>query len=169
MRARPARERHRRNPTPRLALRPRALTLLLSAAALVWWSEATACGASNWVATVASGSKGEAQATSLPATPGSVGATCAAPTTAKTIKVTWSAVSLATSYSVYDATTSASGTYTQIASGVTGTSWTSGALANGTNYWFKVTALIGTKWASTQSAASPESTINSTTPFCVQP
>jgi hypothetical protein len=167
--ARPARERLPRNRTPGLGLRPRALTLALTAAALVWWCETTACGASNWVATVATGSKGESKATSLPATPGSVGATCAAPTTAKTIKVTWSAVSLATSYSVYDATTSASGTYTQVASGLTGTSWTSSTLTSGTNYWFKVTALIGTKWASAQSAASPESTINNTSPFCVQP
>jgi hypothetical protein len=169
MRARAARERLRRNRRTCLGLGPRALTLALTAAALVWWSEATACGASNWVATVAAGSTGESPATSLPAAPGSVGATCAAPTTAKTVKVTWSAVSLATSYSVYDATTSASGTYTQVASGISGTSWTSGTLTNSTNYWFKVTALIGTKWASGQSVASPESTIHSTAPFCVQP
>jgi hypothetical protein len=169
MGARPARERPRPRRRSGLGLRPRTLTLALTAAALVWWGEATACGASNWVATVASGSKGESQARSLPATPGGVGAVCAAPTTAKTIKVTWSAVSLATSYSVYDATTSASGTYTQVATGVTATSWTSGTLTSGTNYWFKVAALIGTKWVSAQSAASPESTINSTSPFCVQP
>jgi hypothetical protein len=150
-------------------VRLRAPTLALTAAALVWWSEATACGASNWVATVASGSKGESQATSLPATPGSVGATCAAPTTAKTIKVTWSAVSLATSYSVYDSTTSATGTFSLLAGGVTGTSWTSGTLTSGKNYWFKMTATIGNNWISAQSAASPESTINSTAPFCVQP
>ena len=169
MRARPARERLRRNRRPGRGLRPRTLTLALTAAALVWWSEVTACGASNWAATVATGSKGESEAKSLPATPGSTGATCAAPTTAKTIKVTWSAVLLATSYSVYDATTSASGTYTQVASGVIGTSWTSGTLTSATNYWFKVTALIGTKWVSAQSSASPESTINSVSPFCVQP
>jgi hypothetical protein len=138
-------------------------------AALAWFGAVTACGASNWVASVASGSKGESQATSLPGAPAGAGAVCAAPTTAKTIKVTWSAVSLATSYTVYDATTSASGTYTAVASGVTGTSWTSGTLTNGTNYWFKVNALVGTKWASAQSAASPESTINSSSPFCVQP
>jgi hypothetical protein len=149
--------------------RPRTLGLALAVAVFVWWGQAAACGASNWVAQVASGSKGESQAATLPAAPGGVGAVCAAPTTAKTIKVTWSAVSRATTYSVYDTTTSASGTYALVASGVTTTSWTSGTLTSATNYWFKVTALIGTNWASVQSAASPESTINSTTPFCVQP
>ena len=130
---------------------------------------AVACGASNWVAALSSGSKGESQAKTLPSAPGSVAAACAAPTTNSTIKVTWAAVTLATSYSVYDATTSANGTYSLLASGVSGTSWTSGTLSSGTNYWFKVTASIGSNWVSAKSAASGESTINALTPFCVQP
>lgn len=74
-----------------------------------------------------------------------------------------------TSYSVYDSTTSATAIFTLVASGVTGTSWTSGALSNNTNYWFEVAALIGTNWASATSAASGESTIKNSSPNCVQP
>jgi len=69
----------------------------------------------------------------------------------------------------YDSTTSATGSYTLVASGVTGTAWTSGTLTNNTNYWFEVTALIGANWASVTSAASPESTIKPQSPLCVQP
>ncbi len=125
--------------------------------------------ASNWVVHLAAGSKGESQASVLPAAPAGVAATCATPTTAKTIKVMWNAVTHATTYSVYDSTTSAGGTYSLIASGASGTSWTSGALTSGTNYWFEVVAIVGSNWASVKSSASAENTINSTNPFCVQP
>jgi hypothetical protein len=147
----------------------RRLALVLATASVVWWSQAVACGASNWAASLATGSKGESQADALPAAPSGVTATCAAPTTAKTIKVSWAAVPLATSYSVSESTTSATGSYALVASGVTGISWTSGALSNNTNYWFEVTALIGSNWVSAKSAASGESTINHSAPFCVQP
>ena len=70
---------------------------------------------------------------------------------------------------MYDSTTSATGTYSLAASGVTGTSWTSGTLTSGTNYWFEVTVNIGSNWASGKSSATGESTINSVTPFCIQP
>ena len=163
-RARPGRTRR-----PALRPHPRSVALALTASAVVWWSQAAACGATNWSAPVASGSKGESQSKALPAAPGGVGAACAAPTTSKTVKVTWSAVSLATGYPVYDSTTSATGSYTLVASGVTGTAWTSGTLTNNTNYWFEVTALIAANWASVTSAASPESTIKPQSPLCVQP
>jgi hypothetical protein len=153
----------------RLLTQRRRLALAFATASVVWWNQAAACGASNWAASLAIGSKGESQADPLPAAPGSVAAACAAPTTAKTITVSWAAVPLATGYSVYDSTTSATGSYTLVASGVPGTSWTSGALSNNTNYWFEVTALIGSNWAGAKSASSGESTINHSSPFCVQP
>jgi len=59
--------------------------------------------------------------------------------------------------------------YGLVASGVSGTSWTSGALTSGTNYWFEVVAVVGSNWAGVTSSASAESSINSTNPFCVQP
>ncbi len=101
--------------------------------------------------------------------PSGAAAACAAPTTSKTIKVSWNAVTHATSYPVYDSTTSATGTYSLVASGVSTTSWTSGTLTAGTNYWFEVVTVIGSNWVSAKSSATAESTINSLSPFCVQP
>lgn len=75
----------------------------------------------------------------------------------------------ATTYSVYESTTTATGTYTSVATGVTTTSWTSGTLTAGTNYWFEVLAVIGTNWAGTRSVATGESTIQSSNPYCKQP
>ena len=147
----------------------RSLALFLVAGLCILLSDPAADAASNWVVHVAAGNKGESQATVLPVAPTGIAATCAAPTTSKTIKVTWNAVTHATTYSVYDSTTTAGGTYNLIASGVATTSWTSGALTSGTNYWFEVVAVVGSNWASPKSAASVESTINSVTPFCIQP
>ena len=118
---------------------------------------------------LAASSKGEAHAQALPSAPTGVSAACAAPTTSKTIKVSWSAVTHATNYSVYDSTTSATGTYSLVASGVATTSWTSGTLITGTHYWFEVTVTVGSNWASAKSSATAQSTINGANPFCTQP
>ena len=37
------------------------------------------------------------------------------------------------------------------------------------NYWFEVTAVVGSNWASAKSSATGESTINNSSPYCVQP
>lgn len=129
-----------------------------------------ATATTNWLVVLAAGSSGEAQAKALPAAPGAVTATCNAPTTSKVIKVTWSAVTNATNYAVYQATSTSStpGTYSKVTT-VTTTSWTSGTLTAGTNYWYEVVTTIGTNWAGAQSAATGESTINSGNPYCTQP
>jgi hypothetical protein len=127
-----------------------------------------AAGATSWIVVLHTNSAGEGHAQALPAAPASPAAACAAPTTAKTIKVTWTAVTHATAYSVYDSTTSATGTYTLVAGGIATNSYTTAALATG-NYWFEVTASVGTNWAGAKSSATGESTINSANPFCVQP
>jgi hypothetical protein len=114
--------------------------------------------ASNWVGVLGLGSHGEAQARVLPSAPSGVSAACTS-AFAKTIKVTWNTVATATTYSVYESTTSASTGYSLAASGVAGTSWTSGTLSNAT-YWFEVAAFIGTKWASPNSAATASHAIN---------
>ena len=56
-----------------------------------------------------------------------------------------------------------------VASGVATNSWTSATLAAAKNYWFEVTAAVGSNWTSAKSSATSESTINSVSPFCVQP
>jgi hypothetical protein len=115
--------------------------------------------ASNWVVHVATTNSGEAHATVLPVAPASPVAACTSPATNRTIKVTWTAVTHATTYSVYQSTTSATGAYTLIASGVTTATWTSGTTTG--NYWFEVAALIGTNWTGPKSAATTENTISS--------
>jgi cellulose 1,4-beta-cellobiosidase len=121
--------------------------------------------ATNWVPTLHASSAGQAQARGVPAAPTGATAACTS-SSAKTVKVSWTAVTRATSYTMYDTTTSASGTYTSAATGVTTTSWTSGTLS-AANYWFEVAAYAGTNWIGTKSTATAESTISSS--GCVQP
>ncbi len=109
-----------------------------------------------------SGSKGEAHAQAAPT---GVSAACTS-SSAQTVKVSWVGVSKATTYTVYDATTWATGTYTSIASGVTTSSWTSATLS-AANYWFEVTAYTGTNWVSAKSTVTAESRIS--TSGSVQP
>ena len=73
--------------------------------------------------------------------------------------MSWAAITHATTYGVYQSTTSATGTYTLVGS-VSTTSWTSGVLAAG-HYWYEVVANIGSNWASANSAATAKRTISS--------
>jgi len=134
----------RRNRWSRLLLAVPLTFALLSAPGIA--------SASSWVDTLASGSRGQAQAQVLPSAPVSVVALCTSPTT-KTIQVTWAALTHATSYSVYQSTTSASTGYSLAASGVIATSWTSGTLPKAT-YWFELAGYIGTNWVSPNSTAT---------------
>jgi hypothetical protein len=145
------------------------VVLAVGGALSVVYASGSAWAGTNWVVHLATGSKGEAHALALPAAPAGPAASCNAPATAKTIKVTWSAVTHATTYSVYDATTSANGTYSLVASGVATTSWTSGTLTSGTRYWFEVVGNVGNNWSSVKSGATGSSLINALTPFCSQP
>ena len=95
-------------------------------------------------------------------------ATCAAPSSAKTVTLTWTAVTHATGNTIYASTTSATATDTSIGT-VTTSPWTSGTLTSGTNYWFEVVANIGSNWSSGKSSVTSECTINSASPYCVQP
>lgn len=95
--------------------------------------------------------------------PTGVAAACTS-TTRYAIKVSWTASTQATSYTIYQAksTTTTPGTYTSVKSGTTGTSWTTGTLTTGYNYWNEVAAVLSTKWTSAKSAATGETTISST-------
>lgn len=117
--------------------------------------------ATKWLVHVASSSAGEGQAQILPVAPTGVTATCSVPAFNKTVKVAFGTVTHATTYSIYDSTTSSTGTYTLLASGVTATPWTSATLSAG-DYWFKVAAVFGSNWTGTQSTASAERIITGT-------
>jgi hypothetical protein len=113
--------------------------------------EATA--ASSWGVSVAAGSSGLGRAGALTAPTGVV-ATCAG---GRTVTVTWDAVPEAASFTIERSITSATSGFTDTATGQTGTSWTSGSLANGSTYWFRVRAVRGL-WTAT-SASSQGRTI----------
>lgn len=131
-------------------------TLLLAFVLLADCASAQA----SW-AIAANGRAGEATAAAAPSAPTGVTATCTTPT-GKTVDVTWTAVTHASTYKLWESTTSSTSGFTVIATGVTGTAWISGALAAG-KYWFEVSALVGTNWTSPNSSASAKRTITATT------
>jgi hypothetical protein len=115
----------------------------------------------------AAGSNGLAKALTLPGSPVSPAAACLSAST-KQVVVTWVAVPLATSYTIYRSSTSGTSGFGVTATGVTVTTWTSATLANG-NYWFAVAAVIGSNWTGPMSAATGETTTQSSSPQCKQP
>jgi hypothetical protein len=121
-------------------------------------SSGTAWATANWTVHVATVNSGEAHAQVLPTAPTPTSA-CTSPASAKTVKVSWTAITHATAYAVYQSDTTASGTYTLQTSGVATTSWTTAALTTG-DYWYEVVADVGSNWASTKSAASAERVIS---------
>jgi hypothetical protein len=84
------------------------------------------------------------------------------------IDVTWTVVDHASTYSIYQSTSSASGPYGLAASGVTGTAWNSGGIPAG-NYWFEVVAVVATNWAGPDSSPTGETTISVHPSACAQP
>src|SRR5579871_468861 len=78
--------------------------------------------ASNWNVALHSGSSGESRSQAKPSAPTGVTATCTS-SSAATVKVAWSSVAHATSYSLYESTTSASSGYSVVATNVTTTTW----------------------------------------------
>jgi len=121
--------------------------------------------ASTWTLTVRAVSNAEAQAKSPPGRPSGVSAACVS-TLGAGIQVSWSSVAGATSYAVYDSTTTSSGTYSPAGSGITSTSWTNSFGAG--NYYFEVQADQGANWASANSSPTGETTI-SLGLLCTQP
>lgn len=85
------------------------------------------------------------------------------------VSLTWNAVSGATSYTVKRATTSG-GPYTNVATGLTGTSYTNTGLTNGTTYYYVVSASnsAGSSANSAQASATPASSGNNAGNFVVQ-
>lgn len=133
----------------------RARRLLLVAASTLL--AATGVASASWPIGLAGSSAAEASAGAAPATPAGVTSACTSPT-ATTVKVSWSPVANATSYTIRQSTTSATSGYTTVATGITGATWTSASLATGT-YWFEVSAAIGDNWLSASSSAAGQRTI----------
>lgn len=73
--------------------------------------------------------------------------------TATTVTVGWNPVANATAYAILQSTISATSGFAVVATGISGSSWTSGGLATGT-YWFEVSATVGSNWTSPASTAA---------------
>jgi hypothetical protein len=101
-----------------------------------------------WMVPVNAGSHAQSQSlTPLPPTPS---AACVAGQ--KKITVTWGAIAHATTYSVYQSTTSATTGYA-LANTTATLSFTTGILSNGT-YWYEVATNMSTHWISVNSSAT---------------
>ncbi len=134
-----------------------SLAFGVSAVTLLCLDPAPMAVASNWSASIQLGSTAEGNSGSAPAAPTGVTATCTSPL-APTIAVTWNAASNASTYDVYQSTTSSSAGYVLAEGDVSGTSWTTGSLTMG-NYWFEVSASVGAFWASPNSTATAPRTV----------
>jgi hypothetical protein len=142
------------HPNRALAITARVIASLTCA---MLFSGVSSAAASNWTIPLHTAPTAQARAQGAPTTPTAVSAACVS-STLKQVKLTWTAVTHASSYTIYQSTTTATGTYTAVATGVTTSPWTSTTLASG-NYWYKVAASIGTNWTSVQSSATAERTI----------
>jgi hypothetical protein len=107
--------------------------------------------ASSW--TVRTATNSAALARSLtPNPPSTVTASCADALATRVIAVSWSSVEHATSYVVYQSTTSATSGYSVVATDVTTTAWLTATLKKGT-YWYAVASVVGSPgWTSSMSA-----------------
>lgn len=129
------------------------VVVLILLVLVVFWS-APGVAVTKWTVTLKTGSTGEAKSSF--SAPIGVTGTCVSPSQ-KIISVTWTALAHATSYTVYDSTTSSSTGFVVVASSVSGISWTSGSLGAGT-YWFQVSAHVS-NWTSANSASSSQRVI----------
>jgi len=121
--------------------------------------------AGTWNVVAAASATGLAQSVA-PQPPATVTAICTAPLTDRSITVSWTDASHATSYVVYRSTTSSTDGFTAVATDITSTTFTDSALKKAT-YWYAVAAITGSStWISPMSSPTAERQITST-PRCV--
>jgi hypothetical protein len=132
--------------------RPLRTSTLIAAIAVALFGCTSIAVATAWVVGLNTGSKGQGHSQTQPPAPsGTPTATCVS-TSTQTVKVAWTAVTHATTYTIYDSTTGSSGTYNSLATGVATNPYTTASLAAGT-YYFKVAAVVGSSpgWTGVQS------------------
>ena len=134
------------------------VTAIVSGVALA--SVATSCLAASgtWPVTLSSGGSGESAATGLTVT--GVAVACAP---GGEVTLSWNPVAVPAGYRVWEA--SGTGPYTTVATNLTTTTWTSGALASGT-YHFAVSTGNWHSWTSALSTPTTPVLIASSTPTC---
>ncbi len=131
--------------------------------ALLSLSVAGVAYASNWTVALRASSSAGAQAQALPAPPTAVTSACTAPASNQQITVTWTSVSNATEFEVWQSFNS--GSYSSVAT-LTGTAWTSSTgLAAGT-YSYEVSGQVGTNWVGGLSGPTATRTIKNGAKGC---
>jgi hypothetical protein len=130
-----------------------AIRVLVPALALVIVAWSLPAQASIWPVGLAASSKGQAQARSAPAAPTSPSAACSGLLLSPHLVVTWTGVPNASTYTVYQSTTAATGPFVVAATGITTTTWTSPVLGTG-GFWFQISATVGSNWVSPHSVST---------------
>jgi hypothetical protein len=116
--------------------------------------------ATNWTVVGGGAGGGTGQAEPLPAAPASPNAACVS-IVGWTIKVTWSAVPHASTYTIYRSTSSSSSgfsVYDTVSGGTT--SYSDSNFSVLSSYWYRITATVGVNWTGPQSASTPKRSIS---------
>jgi hypothetical protein len=119
----------------------------------------------NVLASSAVASPAPTTETAVPLPPAYTTATCAS-TAGTSVHVSWTPVTAATRYAVYEATSSGSGPYHVVAGRVSATTWTSGDLDNG-HHWFEVAAGVGSDPLGSPSSPTGETRVQNGSRRCV--
>lgn len=120
--------------------------------------------AGTWPVRTATNATGLAQSLTL-TPPSTVTAICAGGLDVRVIALSWTPVEPATSYVVYQSTTSSTSGFSVVATGVTATAWISATLKKAT-YWYAVATVAGAPtWASPMSPPS-NAVVIGTNPRC---
>jgi hypothetical protein len=136
---------------------PVRLALVTATLLTVATASGVADAATPWTVSLAAASGGQSQAGTLTAPTGLTSSCSGNQNLNKTpVNLSWLAASHAANYTVSQAT-SANGTYTVIATGVAGTTYSTTPATAGTYYW-KVAAANG-NWSSPSSGPSPPRTV----------
>lgn len=125
--------------------------VVIAVAAALVGVAGVAAAATLWAVSLHASSTAEAQSLN-PAAPAISSAVCASPASKKEVTLTFSSVTHATSYTLYHSSTS-TGTYTSLVTGITASPYTTAALSAAT-YYFKIAAVFSTNWSSPESAAT---------------
>jgi hypothetical protein len=122
---------------------------------VVFASEGSVSGATNWKPILAALSHGQSHGQSQPVAP--VTPTDACNATKGEVTITWTAYTHAKTYTLYyyittTTTTTTPGTFVSYVTGLTTTTYTSVAYSSKERMWYEVEAYVGTYWVSVMSA-----------------
>jgi hypothetical protein len=133
-----------------------ALTAVLASSCAI-------AAAAGWTTSLTGGA-GATRSKAAPSAPASPAAICVS-SSGRTVRISWTAVAGATSYTVYDSTNGYTGPYASYATGLSSSPYTTSNLPSGT-YYFKVAAVFGSNWVGAQTSATAGRQIQNSNPNC---